>query len=434
MGRLFVLFFVLPWWAYVPASIGVLWLGERVYEQALEIEAEKVAALETAVPDPVDIAEFDRDRDIHAADEVHVSGRINTDLNYNLTEGINGIPIRTRHMYMMFGASDPSEAPEVRAALVLSAAERDVFVERIEEFIAEFTDSGVFIFAFNGFADTTSSMDRMAAEVIKEQGLTKAEDFIYIEPFFEGREAALSRRGIPPDQSRYIGWAIAAVVALIGVVKRVRSVRARASESAQEALEPVEVEPYTPVPAQTFTVPEGVSEDTPLGRLARRNASGAAPAHDEEPGYANFNEPDPETVYGTHDLDMDPPDAQPARALAHASGATLTGDAESPFPPVGDVGDIPAPARQSSLLAYYVKLGLAMLVVGGIAYDPSLIATTLPVGGVALFWLGVYAVFRKFRSGRAQTFGADDTAPQHTRRPDGAAQPVAVGVPGTAST
>ncbi len=323
MGRLFFLFFLLPWWAYVPASIGVLWLGERVYEQALETEAEKVAALEAAVPDPVDLGEFDRD--IHPSGEVHVVGMIDHELDYELVERTNGVP----------------------------------------------------------------------------------------------------------DQSRHIGWLIAAAVALIGVVKRVKSVRARPVGDAEEALEQVELETVSPAPAQAFMVPEGVSEETPLGRLARRNAQGTVSAVDSEFAVARFDDPATDTVYGTHDLDADTPDVQPARALAHDSGASLAGEAQSAFLPVGEINDIPAPAQppQSSALAFFLKLGLAMLVVGGVAYDPSLIGPALPFAAIALFWLGIYVVVGKLRSGRAQSVGGD-TAPQHTRRPDGAAQPAVAGVGG----
>mgnify|MGYP001545149606 CR=1 FL=1 len=60
MGRLFVLFFLMPWWAYIPASIGVYWLGERVYEQALETELDK-ASVEASLGAVVKYAE-DREK------------------------------------------------------------------------------------------------------------------------------------------------------------------------------------------------------------------------------------------------------------------------------------------------------------------------------------------------------------------------------------
>ena len=108
MGRLFVLFFLLPWWAYVPASLGVLWLGERVYEQALETEAEKAAALE--------IGRAGR-RSISANSTATATsipptrftcvGMIDHELDYELVERTNGVPTSTRHLYMIFGSDGP---------------------------------------------------------------------------------------------------------------------------------------------------------------------------------------------------------------------------------------------------------------------------------------------------------------------------------------
>lgn len=431
MGRLLVLFFIMPWWAYVPASIGVLWLGERVYEQALATEAEKATALEMPVPGAVDLAEFDRGRDIHAADEIHVTGWIDADLNYELVKRRNGIPTDTRYLYMMFGATDPLGAPEVRGALMLTKKEREVFIERIDEFIIGFTDEGEYVFGFNGYGETSTTLGDMAREAIAEQGLRTADNFVFVEPFFEGREAALAPHGVP-DQTRLAGWAIAAVVALIGVVKRVRAVTARPSPADLEAAE-AEARADTPDPsafeplaARSFALPDNVSDDTPLGRLARRNAAPAHTPPDFVPDFAPGSTPEPmAAAVASHAAYETAPSLEPTGQGAAAEPA------DSRFPPVPE--DSPAPAvapAAGSDLGFYFKLGLAMLVVGGIAYNPSIINVALPFAAVALFWLGVYVVFQKARQGaRRKADGATATRRRRSR-PEGTAQTVAVGVGG----
>ena len=72
---------------------------------------------------------------------------------------------------------------------------------------------------------------------------------------------------------------------------------------------------------------------------------------------------------------------------------------------------MPVAAAGSSALGFYVKLAIAMLVVGGISYRPSLIGAALPFVGIALFWFGAYAVLRNGRRGLAQRAGRRGTHP-----------------------
>lgn len=431
MGRLLVLFFLLPWWAYIPVSLGALWLGERAYEQALETEADKAAALELGAPAPVDLGAFDIFRDIHAADEVHVSGWIDADLNYELVKKRKGVTTDTRQMFMMFGTEDSKGAPEVRAALLLTEEERETLAGHIDEYNRGLNDEGEILMAFNGFAGTSASMGDMAADAIAEQGLVQSENFIFVEPFFDGREAALAPRGLP-EKSRYIGWAIAAIVALIGVVKRVRSVRARpvhgdeAAAAVGLAQEPALSPAVSASPA--FDLPDTVAADSPLGRLARRRPDNAVSDGAEQSAYVPQADTDPFSAM------VDPSGeammARPHSAPVYDSGADVGGGTANPFPPVPEADPAPAEATGASNVGFYAKLALGMLVVGAIAYDPSIIGMALPFAAVALFWLGVYVAFQKIRHGGARLGGALTPAPKHQRRPDGAAQQVAVGVGG----
>ena len=415
MGRLFVLFFLMPWWAYVPAAIGVYWVGERVYEQALETEAEKAAALETAAPEPIDIATFDSARDIHTADEVNLVGLIDHDLDYELVERTNGVPTTTRYLYMIFGA-DEFGSKVVRGALMLDKREEAAFIEaKADEWAIDATPD-YWVYAFNGFADRSVTLDGMADDAIAEQGLTKAEDFIFIEPFFEGREAALTAHGVP-EQSRQIGWAIAAFVALIGVFKRVTSMRARPTDDADEAaVDLTALDPAPPAPepeiyaatAAAYAMPDAADDDTPIGRLTRRSRAQAMPAESEILSYTAYGAVEPEPDGYAEEYEDEPYAMEPVQAQAYETDPEPATSAEHP--------------RRSSAAAFYAKLALGMLVVGTLAYDPSFLSAGLPVAGIALFWFGIYLAFRRLRNGARKLVGRAQPAPQHTRRPDAGPQ------------
>ena len=430
MGRLLVLFFLMPWWAYVPASLGVFWLGERVYEQALETEAEKAAALEQAAPEPIDIGAFQSDRDIHAADEVNIVGLIDHDLDYELVERTNGVPTTTRYLYMIFGA-DEFGSGVVRGALMLDKKDEAAFLEtKADEWAVDAT-ADYWVYAFNGFAQRSVKLDEMADDAIAEQGLTKAEDFIFIAPFFEGREAALAAHGVP-DQTRQIGWAIAAFVALIGVAKRVKSVRTQPARDPEDEVDltglgPVQAasEPDVyAVPAAAHAAPGAAGDNTPIGRLARRAGTRPAPAPEPASVYRTYRAPDPELDDEAADPDAayedEYGDDAPALAYAYEADAGPVGEADTRFE--AQPGDAAPPRPKSSAASFYAKLALGMLLVGTLTYDPSLLSAGLPLAGIALFWFGVYVVARRLRNGARQLVGRVKPAPQHSRRPDGAAQ------------
>ncbi len=431
MGRILVLFFLLPWWVYIPASLGVVWLAERSYEHALATEAEKAAALEAGLPVAVDLGDFDRDRDIHAVEEVHVTGWINPDFNYELIQKTNGVTTDTRFMFMMFGSGDPAEAREVRAAVMLTPAQREDFIERAYDFITGVTDNGTPIFAFNGFGDSYHTLSGLAKDAIREKGLTRAPDFIFIEPFMEGRVAALAPKGVP-DTTRYVGWIAAAVVALIGVVKRVMSVAARSKrtggfddedrdEDRAAKTAPRYALDFTPE-TPTCTLPKGVSEDTPLGRIARRGA---------QPKASNVPLPD---VYGGSSIEqtraaLAVSDARSRQALARPSAGKspelrLDSAAAKATKPRRARGDAAPVARAEPLPAssFYARLALAMLVVGGLAYDPSLIGFALLMGGIGLFWYGVHRGLKKLGRNATRLFGNGPTPGRSHGRSPGRSQ------------
>lgn len=284
MQRLIILFFLLPWWAYVPIAGGVAYLGNEVYKHELETEAEREAALDLGAPFPVDLSLFDEDVHIGPAGEVNVLGWINTDYNYTLTKRTNGVKTSERYLYMVFGMGDDPSSRTVRAAIVFTERDKDYFVDHIEDYIVSYQKEEP-LFRLGGFASGYDSMSSMVSDAIDEQGLRKADDFFYLEPFLAGREAALAAQGAP-ELARKQFWAAALAIALLGLAKRVFGWGRKPSE-ASRAIDPrkaVQVQPpagankahdydYTfKAKRRDVELSKDISPDSPLGRLATRGA------------------------------------------------------------------------------------------------------------------------------------------------------------------
>ena len=81
MHRLFLLIFLLPWYAVAVLTALMLWFATSQMETAQDAEAQKAQALQADMPLPVPIDQFAQ-TDRHIADEVHVTAWINLAHNY----------------------------------------------------------------------------------------------------------------------------------------------------------------------------------------------------------------------------------------------------------------------------------------------------------------------------------------------------------------
>jgi hypothetical protein len=294
LRRLIILFFTLPWWAYIPLAGGVAYLGQEVYSHELRHEAARAVALDLGAPEPVDLSAFTANLHVGPAQEVNVFGWINTDYNYTLTKRRNGVKTSERYLFMVFGAADEATSRTVRAAIVFSERDRNHFVENLNSYVSAYRGDTP-LFNFGGFARTSDAMGAMVSDAIAEQGLRKADDFFYLEPFLAGREAALSAQGAPEDLRKQI-WAAALAIALLGIAKRVFG-WGRKPDNATRAIDPrTAVQVQAPggankahdydyvfkAKARDVELSSDIRPDSPLGRLAHRSVTPVA-APEPEP-------------------------------------------------------------------------------------------------------------------------------------------------------
>ena len=378
MGRLLVLLLILPWWAYLPMAGGIGYLAETAYQSALEEEAEKAAALEAPAPELVDIAQFSRTHHMSDVKEINVSGWINWDYNYELIEKTNGITTSTRFMYVLFGQDDTDTTKVARAVIVLTKAQKDRFTDQLEERTIGYTPYGM-VFAFNGFAGSGNGSSALASDALRDEGLTKGDGFVYLEPFFDGRAAALAPHGVPTKE-RLTVWLIALCVALFGIVKLVfkRGTRGKTRKADPFAEGPIAGQassvarrPASPVAGLASQAPmaDSVTADTPLGRINQRLAQQQAPQVQPEPQFA-------EQVVATQ--------------------------AKSGF----GIGGSPAQKVVIGVVVAAVLMGVS----GNGVY----VSTILGFGVIGAFWFFVYSMFRKAGNGINSLFGQAPKAAKPT--------------------
>ena len=192
-------------------AVVLISLSVALYFVSLEIEADKARALESGVPAPVSLNDFDPERDIHAADEVHVIGWVNPDFNYRLTETRKRKRSSydvTRRMFVLMGPDDTAETRTVRAAVLLDEASVDRFLQEMAANLEGVPDYRL-IFRLSGTAERSPELESMADDALDKLGVKKVLGFQYIEPWSKaGRAVDLAP---DPDTGRDISLVIAGI-------------------------------------------------------------------------------------------------------------------------------------------------------------------------------------------------------------------------------
>lgn len=261
--------FRLPYWAYFVLAITVVGLAILAERQHVATQQEKARALTQGAPELVDLSEFRLAQNIGLADEVNVTGWINADLNTNLVKRKNGIKTGERFMYVLFGDRDGIEGGVARAALVLTEAEKDRFIADIDTYLTGVNDRGPVV-AVNGMAQFRDTYADQALKAITREGLYASADFLFLTPYWDGREAALGSVEAMPYPLKQIALALAAVLALIGAARFRRSGaparRQAENETAAESMRRAADEFSIPSSAPILPVPDS---ETPVERLDR---------------------------------------------------------------------------------------------------------------------------------------------------------------------
>ncbi len=211
------IFKLLPWWVFAILALFLTPVTIGVIQSSLEDQAALAAASTAPQPPPVGVTDFDRARDVHAADEVHLLGVWRPDLGEVELDkkGVNSSCV--------FLASD-SRAQRI-AALCVPSFQRDSMLTAL----STNTDQAGRVAVGGLLKDTGADAVWLEADLREtEQGAVLV---AVIEPFMEGRAAALVDEG----STQYIVIAIiAAVNAVVFLVAffKFRARRARIAVAA----------------------------------------------------------------------------------------------------------------------------------------------------------------------------------------------------------
>lgn len=253
--NLLINFFRLPWWGILIFAALIVALTEFFYAEELKLQQTYAEARVAPVPDVVDLSHFDRRDDMHPTREVHVAGWINTDHNHRLTQRTNGVIKDTGYMFVLFGGGDDANTTTARAAIMMTEAEWETQVGWLAFASSGFEPSsdaeqrsGVQSHSvglqINGRVTNSHDLRNVAEDAFEKMGLTRSDDFVYIEPFWDGRDAAMVR-DIPPANVRQFGYVLAGVIALFGLAKLAwRRKRAVGGAGAENAEKPAKRKPW----------------------------------------------------------------------------------------------------------------------------------------------------------------------------------------------
>lgn len=240
MFRLFAMLLALPWPVMALIAVGFFWLAENSREWVMEFEAEKAQALESGVPAPVPLDQFTKDS-VGLADEVHVTAWVNPEHNYELTKQRKGTDT-VRRMFVLFGPGDGPDSTVARGVVVLHPDEVQSFIALVSAHVADPVDPRL-LFNLNGARDASPDLSDMVDDALEERGLLKDADFLVVEPYLEGRAAALAPNPDAAMRNYRVIAGIGAVAALLALVKFVAGRRARARRMAAERAA-MEVPPF----------------------------------------------------------------------------------------------------------------------------------------------------------------------------------------------
>ena len=245
-----------------PVGLSIVAILVLVGGYFLQVEMDKSAAadaraLAAGPPKAVDIANFDRDRDMSPVREVVVEAQPVLDYAYRLTIEKRGAD---DHVFMvpLVAAGSSSETDIVGIAYFTSPNEDfdNITPELLLRGMSEFGDVGPVI-AYNGRLRSMGAWDDLTEEAFFDQGLVMPSNVVVVWPYMEGREVALA----PPQHGDLTVFGLlSAVAGAIGLLALVKFVLRKKSKTKDVA---------PPTYSQGYGAPATRTVDNPVAQPAQ---------------------------------------------------------------------------------------------------------------------------------------------------------------------
>ncbi|MGL4236439.1 LPXTG cell wall anchor domain-containing protein [Tabrizicola sp.] len=210
--------FFTPFWMQFLIAGGFVYLG---FDQRQETEAartELLARLEEPPPATVPIADFQPEATGEAPREFSVSAQFASEHNTRLVVTDKGKTVDEDLMIVLVDPDAAADETIARAAIVFEPEQKDAMVGWLTANMTGEGGAGPVV-TVTGLV-TSSSKGSHVSDALRDQGMMKASDFFYVQPFIDGREAGLKAQIETTkrlDGSALFG--IAGILALIGIAK-----------------------------------------------------------------------------------------------------------------------------------------------------------------------------------------------------------------------
>ena len=378
----------MPWWGFLILAALVVGAAEFFYKEEQDLQQRYTAALAQPAPPLVDLNSFDRDADRSDVGEVNVSGWVNFEQSYELVKKTNGVTKSRRFMYLMYGPQDGADTKTVRAAIIMTPAEEEAYADLLWQ-LSAFNLSELAVgdvmpehsalrslplgLSINGKASRSDGFSKLAYGSMEELGVKAGPEFVFLKPFWQGREAGLTRANTPEDV-RLIGWQIAAAIAVFGLIKLVLRRRKLAKTAPVEG---AAADPFANSPIAT--------PDAKLGRRTARRR--------QQPEQSEVRpELRPEMQAPQHSQ-VTQPHITPPRSRSEAYQGFQYASAQ-PKP-----GAALAP-KKLIYLVIAVLFGLGILS----EFVPGAMFVAVMMSPVILMWIGIFTLQRMLGQGLARLF------------------------------
>ena len=190
MGRIFLLLLVGPFWVQLGAAAICLALGVSALQDNAKMADARLALTQSAPPALIPIAEVQKDKTL-AVQEVNLRATVALAHNTRLIAKTNFIKTDEDLMYVLQDEGAGTSEPLVRGVILLEPDQVDAFAEWVIANAVDFTETGPVV-ALNGLVAKSRNSSHIS-DVFRERGLERAENFVYLEPFFLPRDQALAQ-------------------------------------------------------------------------------------------------------------------------------------------------------------------------------------------------------------------------------------------------
>ncbi len=229
MNLILALFFRTPFWVQFALAAGLVWFGFTVQQDETNRQAARAALLEQAPPATIPISAATPGEPSRIPVELSVTAQVATDHNTRLVQKTNFIQTGESLLYVLVDPAPGGDPNRAEAAMIIDPDDLDAFAEWLAGNSTDFGEVGP-IATINGLLAMPSDRSQ-AQKAMKEQGMIIPDDFFFVEPFFNGREASLAAI---PNSAAQISWPIfgaAAIMALIGAMKLRRGSRPQVAKA-----------------------------------------------------------------------------------------------------------------------------------------------------------------------------------------------------------